>query len=158
MQLYKLFLFNTVYFYFNYFCQKLLFRMIQRMQSIFLLFSGISLLVIIYLFPILKDTNNNLFYFISKDFYFINILLLFSVFLSFFSIFKFKQMSFQRLLASISSLLITISLILIVFVYKQDRDIGLGLWLLSIPFLSLKLAVFFIKRDEKLIRSSDRIR
>ena len=50
------------------------------------------------------------------------------------------------------------SLILIVFVYREDRTIGLGLLLLIIPFTSLIVANIFIKKDEKLVQSADRIR
>ena len=54
--------------------------------------------------------------------------------------------------------MITISLVLIVFFNKNDKDIGLGTILLIVPFISLIIANYFIKKDEELVRSSDRIR
>jgi len=78
--------------------------------------------------------------------------------LSIFAIFQFKNRNRQKFIATIARFLITVALILIVFVYREDKAIGIGLLLLIIPFLSLIAANFFIKKDEKLVQSADRIR
>ena len=53
--------------------------------------------------------------------------------------------------------MITIVL-LIVFLYREDRIFAFGMLLLIIPFLLLILANVFIKKDENLVKSADRIR
>tara|TARA_B100000427_G_C15346743_1_gene523649 strand:- start:21 stop:224 length:204 start_codon:yes stop_codon:yes gene_type:complete len=67
-------------------------------------------------------------------------------------------MHIQRLIIAFITFMIGISLVLIVFIYREDKDIALGFWSFLGPFITLKLASFFIKKDERLIRSSDRIR
>ena len=62
------------------------------------------------------------------------------------------------LIALFSRLMITISLFLIIIIYKNDKEFDSGLFLLVVPFLLLWLASYYIKKDEKLIRSSNRIR
>ena len=54
--------------------------------------------------------------------------------------------------------MITVALLLLVFVYREDSFFDSGLLLLIIPFMALIAANFFIKKDEKLIQSADRIR
>ena len=54
--------------------------------------------------------------------------------------------------------MITIFYILILLVYKQDNTLESGVFLFIIPFASLFIADFFIKKDEKLVKSADRIR
>jgi hypothetical protein len=54
--------------------------------------------------------------------------------------------------------MITIAFFLIIFLHKKDNIIAIGMFLLILPFVSLIAANFFIKKDEKLVRSSDRIR
>ena len=62
------------------------------------------------------------------------------------------------MIASFSRLMITISVLLIIFLYKEDKMFGLGMILLVIPFILLLLANVFIKKDDKLVSSADRIR
>ena len=130
--------------------------MIQRIQSLFFFFSAICLITIVYTFPILQETNVS--YLLSEHFPLVRLVVFFSSALSIFAIFQFKNRNRQKFIATIARFLITVALILIVFVYREDKAIGIGLLLLIIPFLSLIAANFFIKKDEKLVQSADRIR
>ena len=130
--------------------------MIQRIQSLFFFFSAICLIAIVYNFPILQDTNVS--YLLSEHFPSVRLIIFFSTALSIFAIFQFKNINRQKFISTIARFLITVALILIVFVYREDRTIGLGLLLLIIPFTSLIVANIFIKKDEKLVQSADRIR
>lgn len=129
--------------------------MIQRFQTLFMSFSIISLVVIIVNFPILINNTDK--YYI-ENFPLIKYIMLASVFLTTFSIFQYKKLKRQRLLVSFSRLIITIGIILIVVLYKKDYDLELGFYLLLIPFIFLLISDFLIKKDQKLIKSADRIR
>ncbi|MAR21371.1 MAG: hypothetical protein CMD25_05260 [Flavobacteriales bacterium] len=129
--------------------------MIQRFQTLFMLFSIISLVVIIVNFPILiKDADK----FHIKNFPLVKYIMLSSIFLTTYSIFQYKKLKRQRLLVSFSRFLITIAIILIVVLYKKDYDLELGFYLLLVPFIFLLISDFLIKKDQKLIKSADRIR
>ena len=129
--------------------------MIQRFQTLFMSFSIISLVVIIVNFPILINNTDK--YYI-ENFPLIKYIMLASVFLTTFSIFQYKKLKRQRLLVSFSRLIITIGIILIVVLYKKDYDLELGFYLLLTPFIFLLISDFLIKKDQKLIKSADRIR
>ena len=129
--------------------------MIQRFQTLFMSFSIISLVVIIVNFPILIN-NSDKFY--IENFPVIKYIMLSSIFLTTYSIFQYKKLKRQRLLVSFSRFLITIAIILIVVLYKKDYDLELGFYLLLIPFIFLLISDFLIKKDQKLIKSADRIR
>ena len=118
-------------------------------------FSIISLVVIILNFPILINNADK--YYI-ENFPLIKYIMLASVFLTTYSIFQYKKLKRQRLLVSFSRLIITIGIILIVVLYKKDYDLELGFYLLLIPFIFLLISDFLIKKDQKLIKSADRIR
>jgi len=130
--------------------------MIQRIQSLFFFFSAICLIAIVYTFPVLQDENVS--YLLCAYFPPVRIVVFASSALSIFAIFQFKNRNRQRFIATIARFLITVALILIVFVYREDTAVGIGLLLLIIPFLSLIAANFFIRKDEKLVQSADRIR
>ena len=130
--------------------------MIQRIQSLFFFFSAICLIAIVYTFPVLQDENVS--YLLCAHFPPVRLVIFFSSALSLFAVFQFKNTNRQKFIATIARFLITVALILIVFVYREDKAIGIGLLLLIIPFLSLIAANFFIKKDEKLVQSADRIR
>ena len=130
--------------------------MIQRIQSLFFFFSAICLIAIVYTFPVLQDENVS--YLLYEHFPLVRLVVFFSSALSIFAIFQFKNRNRQKFISTIARFLITVALILIVFVYREDKAIGLGLLLLIIPFISLIVANIFIKKDEKLVQSADRIR
>ena len=54
--------------------------------------------------------------------------------------------------------MITIFYILILLLYREDNNLEIGVFLYIVPFLLLFLASHFIKKDDKLIKGSDRIR
>ncbi|MEE2953948.1 MAG: DUF4293 family protein [Bacteroidota bacterium] len=130
--------------------------MIQRIQSILLLFASILSLILIFYFPVLLDAHGT--YLLKDNFSFVRLLLLLSAGLSFFAIFQFKNRKRQILIALFSRLMITISLFLIIVIHKQDKEFDSGLFLLIVPFLLLWLATYYIKKDEKIVRSADRLR
>ncbi len=130
--------------------------MIQRPQSLFFFLAAISLITIMYRFPVLQTTESS--YTLINYFPLVRFLILASAGLSVFIIFQFKNRKRQLLLSGFARLLITVSFFLLVFVLRENRSFGLGTFLLFIPYLSLIAANFFIKKDEKLIKSADRIR
>ena len=130
--------------------------MIQRIQSIFFLLASIFSLIIIFYFPILSKDGE--FLYLSSGFKYLRLLIFISAFLSFFAIFQFKNRNRQRLISSFSRLMITIFYILILLLYREDNNLEIGVFLYIVPFLLLFLASYFIKKDDKLIKGSDRIR
>ena len=130
--------------------------MIQRIQSLFFLFSSLLSLSIVFYFPILS--NEETFLYLYDGFIYLRLLIFLSIFLSLFAIFQYKNRNRQRLISSLARLMITIFYILILLIYKQDNTLESGVFLFIIPFASLFIASFFIKKDEKLVRDSDRIR
>ena len=130
--------------------------MIQRIQSLFFFFSAICLIAIVYTFPVLQDENVS--YLLYEHFPPVRLVVFFSSALSIFAIFQFKNRKRQQLIAYVARLMITIAFLLIVFSYREDEAVGLGMIFLIVPFISLIVANFFIKKDEKLVKSADRIR
>lgn len=132
--------------------------MIQRVQSLFFLFSSICLIIIIYYFPVIQDLNTGTNYFLKEHFEVTRVVILISATLSLFAISQFNNRKRQRLIGFIARFMITVSLVLLVFFDKNDKELGIGTILLIIPFTSLIIANYFIKKDDKLIRSADRLR
>ena len=130
--------------------------MIQRIQSIFFLLSALASLLIIFIAPVLSNEDG--LYFLYNDFPYLRLLLFVSAFISIYAIFQYKNRSKQRLLSSLSRLMITFFYLVVLLVYREKFNFESGLFLCIIPFLLLFLASFFIKKDEKLIKDADRIR
>ena len=130
--------------------------MIQRIQSVFFLLSALTSILIIFYFPVLSNEGVNLFIF--DHFIYLRLLLLLSSLLAIFAIFQYKNRSRQRLISSLSRLMITFFYIITLVFYKEDFDFEIGLFLCIIPFILLFIASYFVKKDEKLIKDSDRIR
>lgn len=130
--------------------------MIQRIQSVFFLLSALISILIIFYFPVLSNEGDNLFLF--NRFVYLRLLLLSSSLLAIFAIFQYKNRSRQRLISSLSRLMITFFYIITLVFYKEDFDFEIGLFLCIIPFILLFIASYFVKKDEKLIKDSDRIR
>ena len=130
--------------------------MIQRIQSVFFLLSALTSILIIFYFPVLSNEGDNLFLF--DHFVYLRLLLLSSSLLAIFAIFQYKNRSRQRLISSFSRLMITFFYIITLVFYKEDFDFEIGLFLCIIPFILLFIASYFVKKDEKLIKDSDRIR
>ena len=130
--------------------------MIQRVQSLFFFFSAICSITIVYTFPVLQDDTN--IYLLKDHFSDARLFVFLSAALSIFAIFQFKNRSRQQLIASIARLMITIAFFLIVFIHREEEVFGIGMILFIVPFITLIAANFFIRKDEKLVKSSDRIR
>jgi len=130
--------------------------MIQRIQSIFFLLSAMVLLFIVRFIPVLSQENQIMF--LYKDFIYLRLFLLVSAFLSLYAIFQYKNRNKQRLLSSLSRLMITFFYLAILFFFRDDYKFEIGVFLCIIPFLFLFGASYFIKKDEKLIKDADRIR
>ena len=130
--------------------------MIQRVQSLFFFFSAICSITIVYAFPVLQDETTS--YLLKEHFADARLFVFLSAALSLFAIFQFKNRKRQQLIASIARLMITVAFFLIVFLHREEEVFGIGMILLLVPFITLIVANFFIKKDEKLIKSADRIR
>ena len=130
--------------------------MIQRVQSLLFFFSAICSITIVYTFPVLQDETTS--YLLKEHFQYARLFVFLSAALSIFAIFQFKTRKRQQLIASFSRLMITIAVFLIVFLHREEKVLGLGMILLIVPFITLVAANFFINRDEKLVKSADRIR
>ena len=134
--------------------------MLQRVQSLFFFFSAICSVTIVYAFPVLQDESTS--YLLKEHFADARLFVFLSVALSVFAIFQFKNRKRQQLIAYVARLMITIAFLLVVFLHKEEgveeRAFGIGLFLFFIPYLALFLAGYFVKKDEKLVKSADRIR
>lgn len=129
--------------------------MIQRIQSLFLLFSAIFSLIIVFYFPVLKSTEITIY--LTENLSYARLSVFLSVGLSIFSIFQFKNRGRQLIINQVSKLFISIAFIIIIF-QRGELNFATGLFLFIIPYLLIILANYFIKKDEKLVKSADRIR
>ena len=133
--------------------------MLQRVQSLFFFFSAICSVTIVYAFPVLQDESTG---YLLKDFTYASLFVFLSAALSVFAIFQFKNRKRQQLIAYVARLMITITFLLVIFLPKEEgveeRAFGIGLFLFFIPYLALFLAGYFVKKDEKLVKSADRVR
>ena len=129
--------------------------MIQRVQSLFFFFSSVTLLSIVFYFPVLVSITEDLNGLQVPE---LAIGQVYPLGLSFFSIFQFKNRKRQIIISSLARLMITIAFILLVFIYKKQLAFGIGLFLLIIPYTTLFLATYFIRKDDRLIKDADRIR
>ena len=130
--------------------------MIQRVQSLFLFFAAIFLIAIVYSFPVLE--TNEVSFLLTEHFPIVRLCIFLSSALSLFAIFQFKNRNRQILIIRIARLMITVALFILLFYYREEEYFGLGMILMIVPFIALYGAHFFIKKDENLVRSADRIR
>ena len=129
--------------------------MLQRIQSVFLFISSVITPIMIFFVPIFELESKEMF---ASDFLWAKVFLFISTLLSLISITLYKNRKNQILLCSLSRTQITIALILLLFMYKKQMNVKIELLLFAIPYLLLILSSYFIKRDDKLVKSSDRIR
>ena len=129
--------------------------MLQRIQSVFLFISSVITPIMIFFVPIFELESKEMF---ASDFLWAKVFLFISTLLSLISITLYKNRKKQILLCSFSRTQITIALILLLFMYKKQMNIKIELLLFAIPYLLLILSSYFIKKDDKLVKSSDRIR
>ena len=129
--------------------------MLQRIQSVFLFISSVITPIMIFFVPIFELESKEMF---ASDFLWAKVFLFISTLLSLISITLYKNRKKQILLCSFSRTQITIALILLLFLYKKQLNVKIELLLFAIPYILLILSSYFIKRDDKLVKSSDRIR
>ena len=129
--------------------------MLQRIQSVFLFISTVITPIMIFFVPIFELESKEMF---ASDFLWAKVFLFISTLLSLISITLYKNRKKQILLCSFSRTQITIALILLLFMYKKQMNVKIELLLFAIPYLLLILSSYFIKRDDKLVKSSERIR
>ena len=133
--------------------------MIQRIQSLILLLSALCSLVIVFYFPVLhvRIYNSDNYIFLTEQLYYARLFLFLSVGLNLFSIFQFKNRNRQIIINQISKLFISIAFIIVIF-HKGELNFTIGLFLFIIPYSLIILANYLIRKDERLVRSADRIR
>ena len=129
--------------------------MIQRVQSIYLLFSIIFMIAITYFLPVLINEEAEVFF--TYQFIYAHISILVSSFLLLYSIFLFKNRKKQLLLNQISKFLLSATFFILFFT-KGELFPYRGMFVFIIPYVHILLANRFIKKDEKLVQSADRIR
>ena len=138
--------------------------MIQRIQSLWLFLSA-SISVLIWILPVFGDDSENIFFNIDASL-FLMLTVIASGLLSFTTIFLFKKRATQKQLIIINFCIAT-AMILLEYVevnnFKAKMGILQGHWQLSaiLPFFIITFLVFAyrgIRKDEKLLDSTDRIR
>ena len=128
--------------------------MIQRIQSVFMFFTILSVGMIMYKVPVLANGEEVM---MLGDFMWAQISAFITMFLIVYSIFQFKNRNKQLLLNQFSKLSLSISFF-IIFIQKGEMLPAKGLFLFILPYILLIIANWFIKKDEKLVKSADRIR
>ena len=128
--------------------------MIQRIQSVFMLFAILSVGMIMYKFPVLANGEEVM---MMADFMWAQIAAFITIFLIVYSILQFKNRTKQLFLNQFSKLSLSISFF-IIFIQKGDMLPGKGLFMFVLPYVLLIIANWFIKKDDKLVKSADRIR
>ena len=130
--------------------------MIQRVQSLFLFFSAIVSLVILFYAPVYITTEGDVI--IMNELQYPSLFLMLSILLSIFSIFQFKNRLRQIKIVSFARTAITVSFFLFIFTRDESLEVYYGGSILIIPYIILFISAYFIKKDEKLVKSADRIR
>lgn len=143
-------------------CQ-ILTKMLQRIQTVYLVLALIVTGVLPFLFPLWKTGENGDFYFMQDMMYaaFFGL----STTLSLLSIISFKKRQNQFVMGRLN---IILNLILLgLFVYRwlnlpgeavEASEKGIGMFLPIVAIVFLVLANKAIKRDEDLVKSVDRLR
>ncbi len=149
--------------------------MLQRKQTAFLALAALFLLAL-FLFPVYsfeKDTEQQLFYIygtgqLNPDYFATIALNVFSIFLLLAIIFLYKNRKQQMLFCKIATLLIA-ALVVAIFYFAENAKslpelVGYTAEMrpaLVCPLAALVLVILanrFIKKDEELVRSADRLR
>ena len=129
--------------------------MIQRIQSLILLFSTLCSLIIVFYFPVLQ--NGDIYVFLKETLSYARLCVFLSIGLNIFSIFQFTNRNRQIIINQISKLFLSFAFIIIIF-QRGELNFTIGLFLFIIPYLLIILANYLIRKDEKLVKSADRIR
>ena len=129
--------------------------MIQRIQSLILLFSALCSLIIVFYFPVLQ--NGDIYVFLKETLSYARLCVFLSVGLNIFSFFQFRNRNRQIIINQISKLFLSFAFIIIIF-QRGELNFTIGLFLFIIPYLLIILANYLIRKDEKLVKAADRIR
>lgn len=155
--------------------------MIQRIQSILLLITAISMGVFLATNSYIKTITPteyvavnpyHVFHvkdglaLVDKPIYYVVVMSVMALGLSIFTIFQYKNRIRQMLMVALNSLLIGVALALTVYHIQTDAiklgnsegGYGIGMWAAFIGLASNWLANRFIKKDEKLVKDADRMR
>ena len=130
--------------------------MIQRVQSLFLFFAALLNTVILFYAPIFISSEEKKI--IMKDLQYPSLLLVLSTLLALFAIFQFKNRIRQLMIVYLSRLCIALSFLIFILFKEDENQLYYGSFLLILPYIILFFSAYFIKKDEKLVRSADRIR
>ena len=130
--------------------------MIQRVQSLFLFFAALLNTVILFYAPIFISSEEKKI--IMKDLQYPSLLLVLSTLLALFAIFQFKNRIRQLMIVYLSRLCVAISFLIFILFKEDENQLYYGSFLLILPYIILFFSAYFIKKDEKLVRSADRIR
>ncbi|MDG1190410.1 MAG: DUF4293 family protein [Flavobacteriales bacterium] len=129
--------------------------MIQRVQTIYLFFAILFMLAITYFLAVTVDANNIESY--TYDSIYAHLTILISSFLLLYSIFQFKNRKKQLLLNQVSKLFLSATFF-ILFFSKGESMPQEGMFVFIIPYVLILIANRFIKKDESLVQSADRLR
>jgi len=129
--------------------------MIQRFQSLILLLSALCSLIIVFYFPVLQ--NGDIYVFLKETLSYSRLCVFLSVGLNIFSIFQFRNRNRQIIINQISKLFLSFAFIIIIF-QRGELNFTIGLFLFIFPYLLIILANYLIRKDEKLVKSAERIR
>jgi magnesium-transporting ATPase (P-type) len=157
--------------------------MLQRLQSIFMLVAAAAMLVFLFTpawikvsvdtgerailgafnLAYTKDTSTN-----TTPTYYLAVMAIASVLVSIYTILQYKNRTRQMLLVALNSLIQGALMVTIVYLTQKDfnnlfapakqGNFSIGLYAVFVALLSNWLANRFIRRDEKLVRDSDRMR
>ena len=136
--------------------------MLQRIQTLYLLASGLSMATLYLWFPLVQDAAGNAV--IERDEPFVFGLIFISIGLTIISILTFKKRQMQFVLNRLN--IISNFVLLGVFVYRSltlsgetlVSEKGIGVLLPIISIVLLAMANKAIKKDEDLVKSVDRLR
>lgn len=158
--------------------------MLQRIQSILLLVAGVCMLVFLGTTTWQKDiaeTGEQVIltpYYLAhlkgtlaisqKPVFYLGVLAALAAGLSFFTMFQYKNRVRQMLFVALNSLLIGVTLGIAVYHVKYDANMlagadkeghfSIGFWAVFIALFANWAANRFIRRDEQLVKSADRMR
>jgi len=129
--------------------------MIQRVQTVYLLFAIVFMIGIAYYIPVLVSPENKMFYTYEMIYSHISILIASLIILL--SIFQYKNRPKQLIFNQIAKLFLSVTFFILFFSKGNSLPYN-GMFAFIIPYVLIILANRFIKKDEKLVRSADRIR
>ena len=139
-------------------------RMIQRIQSIFLLLSA-ACLGSNFAFPFAHSDDKTQMYFEDglfniQDNHILLLLIVLTAALAFLTIFLYKYRLWQIRLSLITFLLIgaTMGMLIMSFLNFKEYLFGLGILTPGLALIFSILAYVYIKKDDNLVKSMDRLR